>query len=508
MSGGRDGFAQALRAEWTKFRSVRGWVVTVAGAGALLVLVVLLTAGTNVATCGRGDVEEPCPGPVLGPGGRAVEDRFYFVHQPLDGDGVITVRVTSMSGRIRRPDPVGLVPGVMPWAKAGLMIKESAEQGAPYAAVMVTGAHGVRMQHGFTEDVAGRPGGVSAAAPRWLRLARSGDTVTGYESADGRQWTTVGTARLEGLPRTVRIGLFAASPGDLTVGHGALAGNTEERFTEVTAVMDQVGVRGAGTGGAWKQDDIGVSYEPDGTPHHAGGLSRSGGTFTVTGVGEIGPRLEGMTAQNTLTGTTPALVVVIVIGALFVTSEYRRGLIRTTLTAMPRPGRVLLAKATVIGGVVFAAGLAGAAAAVPAGLRLLRDNGNVILPVGALTEARLIAGTAALLALSAVLALGLGALLRRGVAAVIAALALVVLPYALATASVLPDTASAWLLRLTPAAAFAVQQGLPEYPQVTHYYSAAGGFYPLPPWAGVAVLGGYAALAVGLAAYRMRRGDA
>jgi hypothetical protein len=39
-------------------------------------------------------------------------------------------------------------------------------------------------------------------------------------------------------------------------------------------------------------------------------------------------------------------------------------------------------------------------------------------------------------------------------------------------------------------------------------YTPALGFYPLPPWGGLAVLGGYAALALGLAAYRLRRLDA
>jgi hypothetical protein len=40
-----------------------------------------------------------------------------------------------------------------------------------------------------------------------------------------------------------------------------------------------------------------------------------------------------------------------VVAALFVTSEYRRGLIRTKLAASPRRGRVLAAKAVVIGAV-------------------------------------------------------------------------------------------------------------------------------------------------------------
>jgi hypothetical protein len=65
-----------------------------------------------------------------------------------------------------------------------------------------------------------------------------------------------------------------------------------------------------------------------------------------------------------------------------------------------------------------------------------------------------------------------------------------------------------WLLRLTPAAAFAVQQTLVQYPQVANTYIAAYGYYPLPPLAGLAVLCAWAALALGLAFFLLRRRDA
>jgi len=63
------------------------------------------------------------------------------------------------------------------------------------------------------------------------------------------------------------------------------------------------------------------------------------------------------------------------VGAMFMTAEYRRRLIRVTLTAAPRRGRVLAAKAVVVGAVTFAAGLASAAIAVVLGQRILRGNG-------------------------------------------------------------------------------------------------------------------------------------
>ena len=66
--------------------------------------------------------------PPVGPGGEAVSDNFYFVRQPLAGNGSITVRITSLTGLIpsRNPAPaLGTRPGLVPWAKAGIIIKES-----------------------------------------------------------------------------------------------------------------------------------------------------------------------------------------------------------------------------------------------------------------------------------------------------------------------------------------------------------------------------------------------
>ena len=129
---------------------------------------------------------------------------------------------------------------------------------------------------------------------------------------------------------------------------------------------------------------------------------------------------------------------------------------------------MLAAKAVVIGWVTFIAGLAGGTAALLLGERLLRSPGNFVLPVTALTEVRVVAGTAALFAVAAMLALALGTILRHGAGAVTAVIVAIVRPYFFATAlPVLPASAADWLLRVTPAAAFAIQQTIPRYPQVS-----------------------------------------
>ena len=68
--------------------------------------------------------------------------------------------------------------------------------------------------------------------------------------------------------------------------------------------------------------------------------------------------------------------------------------------------------------------------------------------------------------------------------------------------------ADRWLMRLVPAAAFSIQQTIPNYPQVSSVCSVAQGCYPLAPWAGFAVLCAWAAAALGLAVFLVRRRDA
>src|SRR5215469_2589590 len=101
---GRDDFAHLLRAEWTKFRTVRGWVIAMAGAALLTVLAVLALAAA--ASGGQNPAANPMaptatspdsPTVAIGPGGEAVTDDFYLVHQPLDGNGSITARVSSFT---------------------------------------------------------------------------------------------------------------------------------------------------------------------------------------------------------------------------------------------------------------------------------------------------------------------------------------------------------------------------------------------------------------------------
>lgn len=536
QSAGRDGFWSVLRAEWTKFRTLRGWLLAALVAAALMaVLPVYLAAaahGGSVESCTATGCQIEGSSVAVGPGGVAVLDSFYLVHQSLSGNGSITAKVTAPTGMglLPKPKPGSpILPKTQPWAKAGIIIKTSTAAGSAYAAVMLTGSHGVRMQYDYTHDVAG-PGG--KAAPLWLRLTRSGPSLTGYESADGTHWTKIGTATLPDLPATVQGGMFVASPAAQVVNESFGGGDNMGVFpTAATAAFSHLRLAGGWSAAAWTGSRIGGAIvSPDSPPvARPGGHSlvhvckTCGGTvpegyrqtpagFDVEGSGDIAPFVPIVDAvQVSLDGILFGLIAMISLGALYVTAEYRRGMIRTTLAASPHRSRVLAAKAIVIGLVCFAAGLIGAAIAFPILEDKLQAGGwtGPAWPHWSLTSGiglQVVIGTAAIVGLSGILALAAGVITRRSSGAVAAVIGLVIVPLILGI--VLPPRVADVILAITPAAAFSLQRALPRYTQVSNACAPYHGCFPLAPWTGLAVMCAWAVLGLGLASYLLRRRDA
>jgi hypothetical protein len=213
------------------------------------------------------------------------------------------------------------------------------------------------------------------------------------------------------------------------------------------------------------------------------------------------------TASSSLTfGLIVGLLVVIVVAAMFVTSEYRRGLIRTTFTAIPARGRDLAAKGLVIGALALSSRVVVMAVVVPLGQHLLRSHGNYVFPTGTLTQARIVVGASALVGIVAIVVTALSAIVRRPAAAITAGVGVFLLPLIVAFAA--GGGIADWLLRLTPAAGVSVLQALTQYHQVSYAYTLSNGYYPLSPLAGFAVLCGYSLLALTAATVLLHRTDA
>jgi ABC-type transport system involved in multi-copper enzyme maturation permease subunit len=501
-----NSWRSVLWAEWIKLRTVRGWIIAlVLGAAAMFAFCYLVANGPTTGTTGLPTVVP------TGPGGEGVADTYEFVHHTLTGNGTITAQITSLTGvtSTTQTNLQGSLsssrPGLAAWAKAGLLVTPSTRQGSAYAAVMATGSHGIRFQYDYTRDTAGPHGAVTKATPRWVRLVRSGDTITGYTSADGYRWTEVGSTRLPGLPTAVQVGMFVTSP--------AAFRSSAASPTLATATFGHITVNGSpADASSWPGQGIGTaktSFYPTLT---AGSYQQVGNSFVVSGSGDIAPAVvEGLagthTASSSLSfGLIVGLLMVIVVASMFVTNEYRRGLIRTTFTAIPARGRDLAAKGLVIGALAFVLSAVVMAVAVPLGQHLLRSHGNYVFHASTFTQTRIVVGASALIGIAAIIVTALSAIVRRPAAAISAGIGVFLLPFIVASAA--GGGIADWLLRLTPAAGMSMLQALAQYHQVSYAYTLTNGYYPLSPLAGFAVLGGYALLALTAATVLLNRRDA
>ena len=129
-----------------------------------------------------------------------------------------------------------------------------------------------------------------------------------------------------------------------------------------------------------------------------------------------------------LDGIAIASLAIAVLGVLFISSEYSSGMIRASLIAVPRRGKLLAAKSLVFAAVTFVVGEATSFGAFFVGQALISGHA----PHAALGDAgvaRAVIGAGLVLTALAVLSVAVGALLRHPAAAIAAMVAvLFVLP--------------------------------------------------------------------------------
>ncbi|MEI7730467.1 MAG: PA14 domain-containing protein [Verrucomicrobiota bacterium] len=147
-------------------------------------------------------------------------DAFQFVFQQRAGDGAITARVLSQ-------DPTD------PWAKAGVMIRETLDAGARNACTVVTPSNGIAFQRRvITNGTSATTSGPRVTAPYWVRMARSGTNLIGSASADATNWTQVTSVAITNLADPVYWGL-AVSAHNITKTCTALFDNVTLNATPV-----------------------------------------------------------------------------------------------------------------------------------------------------------------------------------------------------------------------------------------------------------------------------------
>jgi len=209
-------------------------------------------------------------------------DQFHYVYQTLNGDGTIIARVRYQTNS-------------SPWAKAGVMIKQSTTSGSSYVDALVTPdvspntpningvgcnpngcgsplapvnptfGNGVRMQYNSTGSKTATNLTGYNSPNKWLKLQRVGNTFTSWESTNGNTWTQIGSTSVT-MSGPATIGLFV----------------TSHNTTQLSSVaFDNVQVTIPGNNPVpppWNDTDVG-------SPAIAGSASYNNGVFTVNGSG-------------------------------------------------------------------------------------------------------------------------------------------------------------------------------------------------------------------------------
>jgi len=178
-------------------------------------------------------------------------DEFHYVYKQLSGAGSIIARVDS-------------VENTDPWAKSGVMIRETLEAGSKFAAVYITPTNadgtptnGCRFQARTATDGSATSDTsvatneqMAITAPYWVKIERDvSGNLRGSYSSNGTAWTPMVWRPAISMESSVYIGLALTSHSVGVTGQAVFSG-----------------VQTAGTvTGQWQSQDIGIlsnSAEP------------------------------------------------------------------------------------------------------------------------------------------------------------------------------------------------------------------------------------------------------
>ena len=160
-------------------------------------------------------------------------DEFHFAYRTLTGQGTIIARIDS-------------IVDTNPWAKAGVMIRETLNADSKHAFVCVTPGNGVASEgRTDTANTSFSTNQTPITAPHWVRLERdAAGNFTASHSTNGSTWEPVSGSIPTNIPMesNVYVGLAVTSHDD--------AATTQARFSNVTITGSAFG--------QWTHRDIGI----------------------------------------------------------------------------------------------------------------------------------------------------------------------------------------------------------------------------------------------------------
>ena len=156
-------------------------------------------------------------------------DGFYYVFQPLNGDGSLAAEILNLQNTDE-------------WAKSGVMIRESTNAGSVFALASLRA-------DGQAQSIWRSALGAEAAAsalvggtgfPKWVKIARAGNSFSAYYKVNaGDTWTQLSAPLTITMSPNVQIGLFVCAHNT-----GVLS---QAQFDQVTLQAPQTGVAAQGS---------------------------------------------------------------------------------------------------------------------------------------------------------------------------------------------------------------------------------------------------------------------
>lgn len=293
--------------------------------------------------------------------------------------------------------------------------------------------------------------------------------------------------------------LVGGAVGTRPTGRAGFIGTVRSEFTKIRSVRSTywtllalvVACVGLGALISWARTQQFIQFKQGdfvGPARAFQGGGGPGGPPPPAVVAQYADVIRSHAASFSLTGLFIGQLIIVVLGALVITSEYSTGMMRTSLWSMPRRGTVYAAKGVVFGTIALVTGLITSLLAFLVGQAILSTQ-NLGISLGSPGALRIALGGGLFLAACGLLAFGIGALLRHTAGAISAGIGLMFVLTLLVNALPYPSTSWYGQADVDKWIPFNAGAGLWARPGML-------GVNPFSPWVGFGVFCAYAAAAI------------
>ncbi|HEY5041466.1 MAG TPA: hypothetical protein VIK53_05630 [Verrucomicrobiae bacterium] len=128
-------------------------------------------------------------------------DGFFFIHQPLDGDGALAAHMLNLKNTDL-------------WAKAGVMIRETTAAGSMFAEIAIRpdGQAQFIWRNATGGEAAGSQLAGGIGHPKWIKIVRSGNRFSAFYRVNAiDDWLPIGGTQTINMSSETKAGLVVCA---------------------------------------------------------------------------------------------------------------------------------------------------------------------------------------------------------------------------------------------------------------------------------------------------------